>query len=522
MSVNVTVVVNENPVSVTASPVNAIVNVSTDTFASARAVQAAAEAEASALLAEGYAIQTAQDVIATNTDAIATAADRLATETARDEIVDKVIFTPANDEDVLTFVASSNKFEPRPSSGGGGGLPVGNENDLLQANNLGVFVPNTLDNVLEPRIEFVFFGDAVSPLPLVNGGYINAIIGNTITISEPVFLRRLSVYSNDVANISIQIRTGHVSGLGTLVFSKIVPVIIGKNDIDIGFGFSVGNFNIIKATTAGTLWRNNSGVSYPYTTGGFSIVGSFGGATAYYYFYDIVLGNEKALDFNNVSDGAVLQADNTGVFKPFNQALQGRQAFINASPLFMYQTIDTFQRANSALLGDADRGGAWDQTGNHVILNGYLNGTVNVDTGIPCIITTVGTSTARGKTCEFDYNSKGGANSFVSVIIAYNDDDNYLVVNFHSTILRIRVKSAGVFTDLLSTTVNPVIEWAGKVNVSSSINGITVGWSTKYEIINYTIANPSTARDLIVSGFDKNGFLLRGNTFIKNFRISQR
>jgi hypothetical protein len=68
MSVTVTVIDN-----------NAIINVSTDTFASQRAVQAALEAEASALLAEGYAIQTAQDVIATNANVMATAADRVQT-----------------------------------------------------------------------------------------------------------------------------------------------------------------------------------------------------------------------------------------------------------------------------------------------------------------------------------------------------------------------------------------------------------------------------------------------------------
>jgi hypothetical protein len=79
MSVNVTVLVNENPVSVTASPVNAIINVSTDTFASARAVQAAAEAEAAALQTAADRVQTGLDVIATNADAIATAADRVQT-----------------------------------------------------------------------------------------------------------------------------------------------------------------------------------------------------------------------------------------------------------------------------------------------------------------------------------------------------------------------------------------------------------------------------------------------------------
>jgi hypothetical protein len=100
MSVNVTVVVNENPVSVTASPVNALVNVSTDTFASQRAVQAAEDAES-----------------------------------ARDEIVDKVVFEPANDNDVLTFNSVTGKFEPEAPSGGGGSLPAPyTEFNVLRAN----------------------------------------------------------------------------------------------------------------------------------------------------------------------------------------------------------------------------------------------------------------------------------------------------------------------------------------------------------------------------------------------------
>jgi hypothetical protein len=161
MSVNVTVVINENPVSVTASPVNAIINVSTDTFASARAVQAAAEAEAAALQTAADRVQTGIDVIATNADSIATAADRvqtgldrIATQAAKDEIVDKVIFTPANDEDVLTFVAASNKFEPRPSSGGGSGLPIGTEGDIIRYDNTNTGVVLNETTFLQSKVPF--------------------------------------------------------------------------------------------------------------------------------------------------------------------------------------------------------------------------------------------------------------------------------------------------------------------------------------------------------------------------------
>jgi len=68
MSVTVTVIDN-----------NAIINVSTDTLASQRAVQAAAEAEASAIQTAADRVQTGLDVIATNADAVATAADRVQT-----------------------------------------------------------------------------------------------------------------------------------------------------------------------------------------------------------------------------------------------------------------------------------------------------------------------------------------------------------------------------------------------------------------------------------------------------------
>lgn len=94
----------------------------------------------------------------------------------------------------------------------------------------------------------------------------------------------VKVFANSAGNRTIELRN---SG-GTVLESKTVNVPIGESRVYLNFPVPPGNdFRLGLGGGSGALFRNSSGVTYPYAVSKvLEIYGSSGGSNSYYYFYD--------------------------------------------------------------------------------------------------------------------------------------------------------------------------------------------------------------------------------------------
>lgn len=100
---------------------------------------------------------------------------------------------------------------------------------------------------------------------------------------KPLLLKSVKVYSAQAGNrvIEVQNNTGQVIKSGTF----FIPA--GEYDVPLMFNLPVGNDLRITVNGNPNLWRNNSGVTYPYVMQDtLSITGSSAGASFYYFFYN--------------------------------------------------------------------------------------------------------------------------------------------------------------------------------------------------------------------------------------------
>lgn len=103
----------------------------------------------------------------------------------------------------------------------------------------------------------------------------------------PVILISVNIYGNTTApgNKTIELRDNS----GTVLQSATVNVLSGLNTYTLNFNVPVGT-NMQLGCEGTDIFRNNSGVTYPYTlTGYISVTGSDAGANYYYYFYDWII-----------------------------------------------------------------------------------------------------------------------------------------------------------------------------------------------------------------------------------------
>ena len=94
----------------------------------------------------------------------------------------------------------------------------------------------------------------------------------------------VKVYATSAGNRTIEFRN---SG-GTVLQSKTVNVPVGESRVYLDFDIPPGNdFQLGLGSGSGALFRNNTGVTYPYSVSRtLEIYGSSGGPNFYYYFYD--------------------------------------------------------------------------------------------------------------------------------------------------------------------------------------------------------------------------------------------
>ena len=81
------------------------------------------------------------------------------------------------------------------------------------------------------------------------------------------------VYSDSAGDIVIQLREGHDTA-GTIRHSETFTVVSGENILNLNWTLSSGDWTIFMPTGGPSLWRMNSGGSYPHTYGTFSIEGT--------------------------------------------------------------------------------------------------------------------------------------------------------------------------------------------------------------------------------------------------------
>jgi bacillolysin len=98
-------------------------------------------------------------------------------------------------------------------------------------------------------------------------------------------LNSVVVYAQSSGNRTIQLRnSGNV-----IVSSTTASLSVGANTVILNYNLSPGtNYQLgLSSTSSSSLYRSNSGVSYPYNIGGcVNITGSSAGAANYYWFYN--------------------------------------------------------------------------------------------------------------------------------------------------------------------------------------------------------------------------------------------
>ncbi len=110
--------------------------------------------------------------------------------------------------------------------------------------------------------------------------------------TESVTLEQVTVNANSSGEIAVELQ----NSTGEVLDATMVFVNAGIQTIDLNFKIPVANDLRLVGTdfSTGGLYRNNSGVSYPYSNGSLSIKDSSAGTGFYYFFYDWKIGSIKS------------------------------------------------------------------------------------------------------------------------------------------------------------------------------------------------------------------------------------
>ncbi|HNW89536.1 MAG TPA: M14 family zinc carboxypeptidase [Bacteroidales bacterium] len=100
----------------------------------------------------------------------------------------------------------------------------------------------------------------------------------------PVVLKSVKVYAGDAKDRIIELRNSS----GTLLQSATISVPAGESRITLNFNVPVGtDMRLSCGTSNPNMYRDDSGISFPYSLAGkISITGTNAGSPRYYYYYD--------------------------------------------------------------------------------------------------------------------------------------------------------------------------------------------------------------------------------------------
>ena len=119
------------------------------------------------------------------------------------------------------------------------------------------------------------------------GNYTNTARYLTFDCTTPINLESVFVYAASAGNRIIELRDASANVLQTAT----VNIPNGNSRVVLNFPIPVGtNMQLgLNASSTVDLYRNNSGASYPYTSGPVSITGNNASQFYYYFFYDWII-----------------------------------------------------------------------------------------------------------------------------------------------------------------------------------------------------------------------------------------
>ncbi|MBT5991204.1 MAG: PKD domain-containing protein [Bacteroidetes bacterium] len=163
---------------------------------------------------------------------------------------------------------------------------LANQNDKTPIATGSQFITPNLSASKTYYVKSLTPGNAVYGGPYGNtiggGGYFNGSQGLIFNCQKDILLSSVKVYAsgNSVRNIVL------TDSIGTIVYDTNINISNGENRINLNFRIAKGNSYTL-ATSSSALYRNNSGVSFPYAVDDLvSIVSSTAGDIYYYFFYD--------------------------------------------------------------------------------------------------------------------------------------------------------------------------------------------------------------------------------------------
>ncbi len=161
-----------------------------------------------------------------------------------------------------------------------------NIGNLLGSGNTFTTPPLTSSTTYHARDKVSYQGALTNGAKADSGGSGGYYTGNQWLIFNAMksfMLRSVKVYSNTAADRDIQLLDANSNVIQSGTFN--IPT--GESRVDLNFSVPTGTGFRLRVNGAPNLWRDNAGVTYPYTIADtLSITGSSGGANFYYFFYD--------------------------------------------------------------------------------------------------------------------------------------------------------------------------------------------------------------------------------------------
>jgi hypothetical protein len=117
--------------------------------------------------------------------------------------------------------------------------------------------------------------------------------------NEECIIRSADIYSESINTVTFEIRSSN----GTVLDDTTYNITAGKQSIILNFNVPNGNgLQLGLSSNNSGLYRNNTGVNFPYNIGNMlSVTGSSAGVDYYYYYYNIKV-EAKCLDITGLSN----------------------------------------------------------------------------------------------------------------------------------------------------------------------------------------------------------------------------
>jgi PKD repeat protein len=220
-----------------------------------------------------------------------------------------------------------------------------------------------------------YWVENVQPSPTLNAGKpdksgpgnnLNAKQSLIFDVYKTIILDSVTVYANSAGSRTITLKTSN----GTTLYTKTVSVINGETQVYLGFTINPGTDYALESKD---LFRNNSGVNYPYDVSGLLSIkrssASSNPLSYYYYFYDWKI-RKEACASNRVEVYAYIN----------NAAPTANFVLTNNDPYVDFADQSTNPGACSWNFGDG--GGSTLAQSTHLYLqNGTYSVTLNVNNG---------------------------------------------------------------------------------------------------------------------------------------------